>query len=317
MKYTSNWISKITKITLYSFFVLLSITTAIWASGGGRRGMEFFDVMLLPRVWVSAIFCLTGMWLLMKSWVHRNLRLIILGAVFFLFGILPVLPLGRFAWGMGMHPSPVCAITKPFLFLSAGRGVPIIFITILAFIAVFSIIGNKLFCGWACPIGAIKDLFNQIPLSKRFKIMLPFRVTNLVRITLFLTFITLVFTAGIGIYGYFNPFHFLHWRFEPYAIMVLLIVLTASLFIFRPFCYLVCPIGLFTWVLEHFSLVKVKANKHNCNECNLCIKKSHCPAVRSILEGKRSRPDCFACGRCIGICPEKALSFTSYKPTAC
>jgi hypothetical protein len=41
----------------------------------------------------------------MKSWVHRNLRLIILGAVFFLFGILPVLPLGRFAWGMGMHPS--------------------------------------------------------------------------------------------------------------------------------------------------------------------------------------------------------------------
>ena len=311
MKCTSNYISKIIKITLYTIFVLLSITTVIWASGGGRRGMGFFDVMLLPRVWVSAIFCLTGIGLLMKAWVHRNLRSIILGAVFFFFGILPVLPLGRFAWGMGLHPSPVCAITKPFLFLSAGGGVPIIFITILAFIAVFSIIGNKLFCGWACPIGAIQELFNQIPLSKKFKIILPFRVTNPIRIMIFLAFITLVFISGISIYEYFNPFHFLHWRFELYVTMVLLITLAASLFIFRPFCYLVCPIGLFTWILEPFSLVKVKVNRHNCKECNLCVKKSHCPAaVRSMLEENRSHPDCFACGRCISICPEKVLRFT-------
>ena len=297
------------KISAYTILVLLSITTAIWASGGGRRGMGFFDVILLPRVWVGALFCLIGMGLMVKSWVHRNLRSVILGAVFFFFGVLPVLPMGKFASGMGLHPSPVCAITKPFLFLSAGGGVPVIFITILAFIAVFSIVGNKLFCGWACPIGAMQELFNQIPLDKKFKIILPFRVTNPIRITIFLIFVTLVFIAGIGIYGYFNPFHFLHWRFEPYAIMVLLIVLTASLFIFRPFCYLACPIGLFTWLLEHFSLVKVKVNRHNCKECNLCIKQSHCPAVRSILEEKQTHPDCFACGRCISICPEKALRF--------
>ncbi|MBC8553098.1 MAG: 4Fe-4S binding protein [Candidatus Brocadiales bacterium] len=309
MKYTSNWISKTIKITLYATFVLLSITTAIWASGGGRRGIGFFDVMLLPRVWVGALFCLIGMGLMMKSWVHRNLRSIILGAVFFMFGILPALPLGRFTWGMGMHPSPVCAITKPFLFLSAGREVPVIFITILAFIAVFSIIGNKLFCGWACPIGAIQELFNQVPLNKKFKIILPFKVTNPIRIMIFIIFITLILAAGIGVYGYFNPFHFLHWGFELYTIMVMLIVLTASLFIFRPFCYLICPVGLFTWILEHFSLVKVKVNSHNCKECNLCIKKSHCPAVSSIIEGKGSHPDCFACGRCISICPEKALRF--------
>lgn len=317
MKYTSNYISRIIRIAACMIFTILCITTTIWASGESRRSMGVFDIILLPRVWASALFCLVGMGLLIKSWVHRNLRLIILGTIFFLFGLLPALPLGRFSWGMGLHPSPVCTITKPFLFLSSGGGVPVIFITILAFIAVFSIIGNKLFCGWACPIGAIQELINQIPLNKKSKIILPFRVTNPIRIMISLSFITLVFIAGISIYEYFNPFHFLHWRFEPYAIMVLLIALTASLFIFRPFCYLVCPIGLFTWILEYFSLVKVKVNKHNCKECNLCIKKSHCPAVRSILEGKRTRPDCFACGRCIGICPEKALSFTSYKLTVC
>lgn len=273
--------------------------------------MGFFDVLLLPRVWVGAVFCLAGIGLMMKSWVHRNIRTVILGTIFFFFGVLPALPLGGFARGMGLHPSPVCAITKPFLFLSTGGGVPTIFLTILVFISVFSIVGNKVFCGWACPIGAVQELFNQIPLPKRIKVILPFRVSNPIRITIFVAFIVFVFTAGISVYDYFNPFHFLHWRFGLYVTMVLLIVLAASLFIFRPFCYFVCPIGLFTWVLEHYSLIKVKVNKHNCKECNLCIKKSSCPAVQSILDDKRYRPDCFACGRCIGACPEKALRFAS------
>jgi polyferredoxin len=289
--------------------LLLMTTIVLAGSGGGRRSMGFLDILLLPRVWVSAIFCLTGLGLLMKSWTLRNLRLIFLGAAFFAFGVLPVLPLGKFASGMGLHPSPICSITRPFQFLNAGYQIPVIFMTILAFISVFSIVGNKLFCGWACPIGAIQEIFHRIPLPKKLKIMLPFRITNPIRTIIFIAFITLVFTIGISIYDYFNPFHFLHWRFEALAITVMIMTLVAAVFIFRPFCYLICPIGLFTWVLEHFSLVKVKVNKHNCKDCNLCIKKSSCPAVQSILDKKRFRPDCFACGRCIEVCPEKALGF--------
>ncbi|MHC4182895.1 MAG: 4Fe-4S binding protein [Planctomycetota bacterium] len=310
MKCNTSRTYKKLRLILSTITVLLLIATIAWAeSDGGRRSIGFLDVLLLPRVWVSAIFCLIGLGLLMKSWVCRNMRLLFLAAAFFAFGILPALPLGRFAWGMGLHPSPVCSITKPFLFLNAGWQVPVIFLTILAFISVFSIIGNKLFCGWACPIGAIQELFNHIPLPKKFKIMLPFRITNSVRTVIFIAFITLVFTIGISIYDYFNPFHFLHWRFEVLAITVMIMTLVAAIFIFRPFCYLICPIGLFTWVLEHFSLLKVKVNKHNCKDCNLCIKKSSCPAVQSILDEKRSRPDCFACGRCMEVCPEKALGF--------
>lgn len=177
------------------------------------------------------------------------------------------------------------------------------------FISLFSILGNKFFCGWACPIGAIQEIFNQIPLPKKLKTMLPFRITNPIRTIIFVAFITLVFTVSISIYDYFNPFSFLHWGFEAMAIVALLVTLAASVFFFRPFCYLICPIGLFTWVLEQFSLLKVKVNKLNCNDCNLCIRKSSCPAVKSILDERRFRPDCFACGRCIEVCPEKALGF--------
>ena len=310
MKHKKYHINKLAGIIFSMAAVLLVVTDTVLASGGGgRRAMGFFDILLLPRVWIAAIFCAVGLGLLMKSWVHRNLRLLVLAAVFFFFGIVPALPLGKFAWGMGLHPSPVCSITKPFLFLIAGRQIPMIFIAIVTFISVMSVIGNKLFCGWACPVGAIQEIFHQIPLPKKFKRILPFSVTNFFRTAFFIAFMVTALTAGVSIYDYFNPFHFLHWRFELMVITVLLVTLTASMFFFRPFCYMICPIGLYTWVLEHFSLLKVRVDKGNCRDCNLCIKKSSCPAVQSILDENNSRPDCFACGRCMEVCPEKALRF--------
>jgi NapH/MauN family ferredoxin-type protein len=277
--------------------------------------MGFFDVWLLPRVWIGAIFCVIGLLLLMKSWVGHNLRLVSLIVIFFAFGVLLILPLGDFARGMSIHPSPVCIVTKPFLFINAGRQVPVVFLSILAFVAAFTIVGNKLFCGWVCPIGAVQETVHLIPLPKRLKVKLPFRISNAIRLMLYVFFLVVIFTAGVSIYDYFNPFEFLFWKFQPLAvqvaiaILVFLVTLIAAVFIFRPFCYLVCPLGLITWILEHLSIVKVKVDKQKCTNCNLCIDMSPCPAVPSILEERKSRPDCHACGRCIEVCPEKALKF--------
>ena len=97
--------------------------------------------------------------------------------------------------------------------------------------------------------------------------------------------------------------------FETLVIFVMAVTLIAAIFIFRPFCYLLCPIGLFTWILEHISLAKIRLNEEKCTECNVCIDKSPCPAVPAIMEGKRSRPDCHACGACQEVCPVDALKF--------
>ncbi|MCX5801866.1 MAG: 4Fe-4S binding protein [Candidatus Eisenbacteria bacterium] len=277
--------------------------------------MNFFDVWLLPRVWVGAAFCVVGLLFLMKSWVSSTVRLVSLVVTFFAFGVVLILPLGHFARGMSIHPSPVCIVTRPFEFLNAGRHVPVIFLSILAFVAVFTILGNKLFCGWVCPVGAAQEIVHRIPLPKRLKIKLPFGVTNAVRFLLYVVFLVVVFTAGLSIYGYFNPFEFLFWEFQPLALPVFLAILSflatliAALFIFRPFCYLICPLGLVTWILEHLSVVRVRVDKEKCTNCNLCVALSPCPAVPSILEDRKSRPDCHACGRCIEVCPEKALAF--------
>jgi len=271
--------------------------------------MGFFDVWMLPRVWVGAILCVIGLLLLMKSRVRHSLRLASLVVIFFVFGVVLILPLGEFARGMSIHPSPVCIVTKPFLFITAGRHVPVIFLSILAFVAIFTIVGNKLFCGWVCPIGAVQEIVHRIPLRKKLKVKLPFRVSNSIRFLLYVVFLVVIFTAGVSIYDYFNPFEFLFWGFQPLMIVVFFVTLIAAVFIFRAFCYLVCPLGLATWVLEHLSVIKVRVDKQKCTNCNLCIEMSPCPAVPSILEERKLRPDCHACGRCIEVCPEKALAF--------
>jgi polyferredoxin len=287
--------------------VLLVFTAITFADEEPARvPMGFFDFWLLPRVWMSAIFAVVGILLLAKNRVNRKLRTVLLPVIFFVFAVLWVLPLGKFAQGMGLHPSPVCTITKPFLFLKMRGFIPIGFVSIFVSIAVLTIVGNKSFCGWVCPIGALQELLNRIRLPK---LVLPFNVTNPIRFVIFVVFVAVAFAAGFEIYAYFNPFETLHWGLEWYGLMVLGIVMVAGLFMFRPFCYLICPLGLLTWILEHVSIVRVRVDKAKCDECNSCVDESYCPAVQSILDMDTSRPDCHICGRCIDSCPEDALKF--------
>jgi polyferredoxin len=290
---------------------VLLVSGQLWAQVEQPRGkMGFWDILLLPRVWVGAMFCLVGAVALARARTIRTVRKVALPVIFFTFGVLSVLPLGWFARGMGMHPSPVCTVTKPLLFLNAGREVPIVFAGVLFSIAVFSVAGNKLFCGWVCPVGALQELMHEIPLAKRFKVRLPFRVTNGIRVAAFVLFVPLVFVVGRSIFDYINPFHALHWTFAAYEMFVLVVVMVAALFIFRPFCYLLCPLGLFTWILERISIARIQVDTERCVTCYNCIEEAPCPAIGAILDGKRTAPDCHSCGKCLDICSENAIRFS-------
>ncbi len=298
------------------FFILtlgLFTTTLLADEAGAKDSFGFWDVMLMPRVWVGFIFVLAGLWFLNRRMVTKNFRLISLVIIFLTFGVFWLLPLGEFARGMGLHPSPVCAVTKPGLFIKAGRGFPVVFAAVLVTMAVMSLIGKKLFCGWVCPVGAGQELVHGISFGKkrdnRFKIKLPFKITNTIRTLLFITYFIVLIFGGLSIYEYFNPFDFLHWGFPFWATVVMIITLVSGLFIFRPFCYLVCPVGLLSWVLEHFALTRIRLNHETCTDCGICEIKSPCPTIPAIMEEKWSQPDCHACGRCIETCPEGALEF--------
>ena len=300
---------RIVFIALTTCFILLIISSFFSQSPNSGFFSKFLSFWSLHRVWIGVIFCLIGGIILWKARLKQNLRLGILSIIFFVFAILPALPLGDIAKGLGIHPSPMCIVSKPFLFMYAGKAIPIIFFSLLLSIIIITILGNKLFCGWVCPIGAIQEIFNRIPLSKKFKMKIPFKVTNLIRISLFVLYIGLIFLIGIGIYDYINPFEFLHWNFELWGLVIISMILITSVVIFRPFCYLVCPLGLITWFFEQISLVKIRIDEDSCTNCEICVEESPCPTMNAILEGDRIQPDCHACGYCIKSCPENSIEF--------
>lgn len=302
------------KVALALIWWLLA-AAVVWADqeGGARHKPGMIDLLLIPRMWMTVLFSLIALVVLMRYRVGRRFRLVWLSVVFIVFAVLTALPLGSFARGMGMHPSPVCSITKPFIFAQAGRSIPIVFFVLLGVISVLSIAGNKLFCGWACPLGAAQEIPQRIAMRKKLReklhIMLPFRVTNTIRALIYVAFLVLLFTAGRNIFAQLNAFEFFHWGFGTAAVITFAVTMIASVFIFRPFCHLACPIGLYTWLLERLSLTKIRLNREGCNMCEACVTLTNCPAVPALLDGKKVTADCHACGQCVTVCPKDALRY--------
>ncbi|RLE15632.1 MAG: hypothetical protein DRJ14_09950 [Acidobacteria bacterium] len=119
----------------------------------------------------------------------------------------------------------------------------------------------------------------------------------------------------VSLYDYINPFH----GFEfsgglPVMEMIfnflpLVLVIVLAFKWYRPFCYAVCPVGLFTHWMEQAGALRVTFIPDKCTHCNLCVTETSCPAVPEILKDAVYRPDCFACNQCISACPTGALKW--------
>ena len=264
----------------------------------------------LPRVYFGFALALVGVFLLVKFKMSSKVRFGFMATAFFFLSIVAALPFDWIPRGFGLHPSPVCMTANPFAFANLDESIPVFFFALLFFIAVFTLVSNKSFCGWMCPLGALQEMINKIPIPAKLKVKVPFKYTNTIRFGIFYVFFFVLFSSAVNIYIYYNPFEAMHYSIEDltiYSVVALVSVALASLFIYRPYCYFVCPMGLWTWIMEQVSFFNVKLDKSKCTMCLKCVKESPCPSVEAILLESRVRPDCHACGKCIEVCPEKAL----------
>ncbi len=260
------------------------------------------------KYFAFGLFACCGWGLLSRNRPIRQSRLLLQGAAVLLLGGIIGLLIPWVSRTFGLHPSPVCAFGKGIAYpIVAGRlGHPMILL--LAAVIVTTLVGAKAFCGWACPIGAIQELIGRIPGLRRH--VPPFRLTNSVRVAAMLLFFILLFAVSKISYDYFNPFKMLHWSdfghplvWAPFAVMIL-----ASLYIYRPFCAFLCPIGLLSWLFERFSFGKIRIGTE-CDQCGVCLDKTDCQALPALVASKRVIPDCHGCGDCLGTCPKEAISW--------
>ena len=282
------------------------------------------DFLFVGKHFTYAALMIVGLVLLLGRWIKLWVRIVAMVVAFVLFGLPYIFPL---------HPSPECCVTKLFMFrFTWGQFFPAFLAGFIA-IMVPSLIYRKAFCGWVCPLGAMQELINKIPFKPRIK-NFNFTAFNSVRIALIVMFILTFFWvkdhigylaqylgadvheqawvlfSAYSVYDPINLFHLLHWSFDTLWFIGFAILVVLSLMLYRPFCYLACPIGVLTWLLEKVAPGRIRVDHKACTGCGDCFEVSPCPTIKPMVEQTmKILPDCTSCGECARACPEKAITF--------
>ncbi|NQT72163.1 MAG: 4Fe-4S binding protein [Chloroflexi bacterium] len=173
---------------------------------------------------------------------------------------------------------------------------------ILVVFVIITFILGRIFCGYVCPIGAVQELAYRIK-TKKLKIR-----NNAVPIGFHLLFLpvfiilAVVFSEGLLIRLGLKDFF--HLEISGYFYVFLSLVIIA-VFIYRPFCRLLCPYGAILSLVSGKSRFRLRRTDE-CLDCGEC--EAVCPTNEA---GETDRKqECYLCNRCKEICPADAIEYT-------
>ncbi|MDU3803561.1 4Fe-4S binding protein [Paraclostridium bifermentans] len=199
---------------------------------------------------------------------------------------------------------------------------------IVGLMTLFGVVFGRFICGWLCPFGFFQDLLYKVKVKKVkvnktldgalkylkyvillvFVIILPMFVTNEFGLSkpYFCEFICPAGTLEGGI-----PLVLLNESLRStigflyaWKLFILIAIIILSIFVYRPFCRYICPLGAFYSIFNKFSFYKYSIDKDKCVECNACTKKCHMDIE---VYKKPNSIDCIRCGECVKSCPTNAI----------
>ena len=204
-----------------------------------------------------------------------------------------------------------------FAFYTAGL--------LLFFGAVFC----RLVCGFLCPFGFVQDLLNRARTKKIHVRQKTDRALRYVKYGILAVFVILLPIFLVDQYGLSTPWfcklicpagtleggiplvlgnpalrESIGWLFS-WKVLVLVALIALSLFISRPFCKYLCPLGAIYSLFNRVSFYKMRLDENKCTHCGACTKK--CPMnidVPKDLDGA----ECIRCNECKHVCPHGAIS---------
>ena len=206
--------------------------------------------------------------------------------------------------------------------------------SVIGYLAALGLLVGRFICGWLCLFGLVQELLYKIPLPK---LKVPRKLDRVLRFLKYGVLLVLVFALpffwrnelGIGepfFCKYLCPVGTLEggvplvllqeqlrstvgflfrWKF---AVMAL--VLLSSVFVHRPFCKYLCPLGAFYALFQKVSILRLALDKEKCVSCGKCEKA--CPMDVKVTCDPNSM-ECIRCGACVHACPAGALRFCGGK----
>ena len=169
---------------------------------------------------------------------------------------------------------------------------------------------GRVFCGWICYLGAIQEFLyigkiKVLQTEKAQKIMRGIRY-----VLLSVLIVQLLITHTIE-WNKIGPFRVLFNLYSPNitGYVLLGILLVSSLFIYRPFCKMLCPVGLILGLITKIPGASVLGITNSCTGCKICNTSCKINAITRD-DGKVSKLDnqeCIMCGECMSDCRIKSI----------
>jgi polyferredoxin len=252
--------------------------------------------MALPLIVGPLYMLLASAVVLLLFWkkkMNESIALVVLGASLLIAGFLQwgfldtTIYLHQVLWGIingGINPQQAVKV---------------------ALILGTSLIAGRLFCGYICPLGAAQELVSRLV---KKQVHIDVKTAEKVRAGFFVMFIV----PGIGLATVvsFNPFNLVASWLSTFKLMALIVVAVAAIFVYRPYCTLLCPFGFLMNLTSRVSFLKLKVND-NCIDCSACARK--CPTGQA-RKGS-AMAECYWCGRCLQACKKDAIGLSGPKLT--
>lgn len=198
---------------------------------------------------------------------------------------------------------------------------------VLGFLGITGSLVGRMPCAWVCPFGFLQEVIHKTPSRKieiphwmtymkygflaLFVILLPlFAVDGLgYGITWFCKYVCPAGTleAGIPMLLIQPPLREIAGWLYVHKLAILVAFLVLMVFIRRPFCRTVCPLGAIYSLFNKVSVFRMVHHPDNCVLCKECYK--GCPMGVRFYEGA-NQPDCIRCLKCMQeSCKFGAISY--------
>lgn len=198
---------------------------------------------------------------------------------------------------------------------------------VLGILGIIGSLVGRMPCAWLCPFGLLQELIHKIP-SRKIEIPRWMIYIKYAFLALFVIALPLLAIDGLG-YGitwfckYVCPAGTLEagipmlilqpqlrelvgWLYAS-KVGILLILLALMIFIRRPFCRIVCPLGAIYSLFNKVSVFRMVHHPDTCVLCKECY--NHCPMGVRFYEGA-NQPDCIRCLKCMQeSCKFGAISY--------
>ena len=192
----------------------------------------------------------------------------------------------------------------------------------------FGVLLGRFICGFLCPFGWFQELLHKLPGKKLSTKNL--RPLTFIKYAILLLMVLLLPAFAVNDLGMGEPFFCKYlcpqgvlegaiplsvvnsgiraalgklfaWKFG-----ILLSFILLSVFIYRPFCKWICPLGAFYALLNKVSLVGMRVDESRCISCGRCAR-----ACKMDVDVTKTpdHSECIRCGMCVDACPTKAVHF--------